>query len=368
MSTSVRFGRIFGVEVGAHWSVLVIGALLAFGMTGGIADGSLWLVAIATVITFFACLLAHELSHSVVARRNGMQVKGITLWLLGGVAQLGGTMPSAAAELRIAAAGPAMSIALGGAFLGLAAGVDALGGSALSVSAFVWLGVVNLILAGFNLIPAAPLDGGRILAAALWGWHKDRTRAEITATRVGQAVGVVLIAGGLLSIVADLPFFTLWSAFLGWFVFNAASREQQYARTTGALGDRRVRDAMSPPPPAVPGWVTVAALDGQPAVPDAPVLPVARWEGGLAGVVTADVLARVSPELRDRMRVLDVALPLSAIATAAPDERLVDVLGRATPTVLPILAVLDGDQLVGLILPDDLRRAASRRDRADTRV
>jgi Zn-dependent protease len=359
MTSSVRFGRVFGVEIGAHWSVLVIGGLLAFGLTGGVADGSLWLVAIATVVTFFGCLLAHELAHSVVAKRNGMQVRGITLWLLGGVAQLGGTMPSAGAELRIAAAGPAMSIALGGAFLGLAAGVDALGASALSVSAFFWLGLVNLVLAAFNLIPAAPLDGGRILAAALWGWHKDRTRAEITATRVGQAAGIVLIAGGVLSIVLDLPFFTLWTTFLGWFVFNAASREQQYARATGALGERRVREVMSAAPAAVPGWMTVAAFAEQQPAPEARVLPVARWEGGIAGVVTTDVLARVAPELRERMRVLDVALPLSVLATASPDERLVDVLDRAPQTVLPVLLVLDGDDLVGLVMPADLQRAAT---------
>lgn len=357
MTSSIRLGRVFGVDIGAHWSVLVIGGLLAFGLTGGQADGPLWMVAVATIITFFGCLLAHELAHSVVARRNGMRVQGITLWLLGGVAQLGGRMPSAGAEFRIAAAGPALSVLLGGGFVGLALGLDALGSSGLTVSAFAWLGLVNLVIAAFNLIPAAPLDGGRILAAALWAWHKDRTRAEITATRVGQGAGIVLIAGGLLSVVAELPFFTLWTAFLGWFVYSAASREQQYARTTGALGERRVREVMSVPPAAVPGWITVGALDAQGFAPEAQVLPVARWEGGIDGVVTTDVLARVSPELRDRMRVLDVALPISALATAAPDERLIDVLERASETMLPILLVFDDDALVGLVLPDDLHRA-----------
>ena len=113
MKPSVRLGRIFGVEVGVHWSVLVIAGLLAFGLTGGVSDLVLWIVAIVAVVFFLASLLAHELAHSVVARRNGMEVKGITLWLLGGVAQLGGPMPSAGAELRVAAAGPATSVALG---------------------------------------------------------------------------------------------------------------------------------------------------------------------------------------------------------------------------------------------------------------
>jgi Zn-dependent protease len=357
MTSSVRFGRILGVEVGAHWSVLVIGGLLAFGLTGGSGDGSLWLVAIATVVTFLASLLAHELAHSVIAKRNGMQVRGITLWLLGGVAQLGGTMPSAGAEFRIAAAGPAVSVGLGAGFLGLAFGLDAVGGSALSVSAFLWLGLVNLILAAFNLIPAAPLDGGRILAAALWGWHKDRTRAEITATRVGQLAGAVLIGGGVLSLFLDLPFFTLWTVFLGWFVFNAATREQQYARTTGALGEQTVGDAMSAAPDPIPGWVTIEAFTAATPVLPARVMPVQRWEGGVAGIVTAEALGRVAPELRDRMRVQDVALPMSMVATASPGERLVEVLGRASQSLLPILVVIEGEQVVGLLLPHDLQRA-----------
>src|SRR3954452_6974244 len=112
MKPSVKLGRIFGIEVGVHWSVLVIAGLLAFGLTGGVGDLALWVVAIFAVVLFLGSLLAHELAHSIVARRNGMPVTGITLWLLGGVAQLGGPMPSAGAELRVAAAGPATSVAL----------------------------------------------------------------------------------------------------------------------------------------------------------------------------------------------------------------------------------------------------------------
>jgi hypothetical protein len=156
MKPSVRIGRIFGVEVGIHWSVLVIAGLLAFGLTGGVGDVALWAAAIVAVVLFLGSLLAHELAHSVVARRNGMDVKGITLWLLGGVAQLGGPMPSAGAELRVAAAGPATSIALGAGFLVLAVAGAASGViSSLVVSVFAWVAFVNVVLAVFNLIPAA---------------------------------------------------------------------------------------------------------------------------------------------------------------------------------------------------------------------
>jgi Zn-dependent protease len=175
MKPTVRIGRIFGIEVGVHWSVLIIAGLLAVGLAGGERDVAVWAVAIVAVGLFFASLLAHELAHSVVARRNGMQVTGITLWLLGGMAQLGGPMPSARAELKVAAAGPATSVLLGIGFL-LAAIAGAASGllSSLPVSALAWLAFVNVVLAVFNLIPAAPLDGGRILAGFLWARHGDR--------------------------------------------------------------------------------------------------------------------------------------------------------------------------------------------------
>src|SRR6476646_8709555 len=116
MRSTIRLGRIFGINVGVHWSVLVIAGLLGIALTDGVADAGLWAVVVPTVIVFLACLLAHELAHSVVAERNGLRVRGITLWLLGGVAQLAAPMPSAGAEFRIAAAGPAMSYALAGMF------------------------------------------------------------------------------------------------------------------------------------------------------------------------------------------------------------------------------------------------------------
>src|ERR1700710_945628 len=174
MKPTVSLGRIFGIKVGVHWSVLVIAALLAYGLTGGVGDVQLWIVALLAVVVFLGSLLAHELAHSIIARRNGMQVTGITLWLLGGVAQLGGPMPSAGAELRIAAAGPATSLGLGAVFFLLAVAGAASGVvSSLVVSAIGWLAFVNVVLAVFNLIPAAPLDGGRILAGALWKIHGD---------------------------------------------------------------------------------------------------------------------------------------------------------------------------------------------------
>lgn len=359
MKASVRIGRIFGIEVGVHWSVLIIAALLAFSLTGGVGDAVLWIVAIAAVVLFLASLLAHELAHSVVARRNGMQVTGITLWLLGGVAQLGGPMPSAKAELKVAAAGPATSIALGAGFL-LAALAGAASGlaSSLVLSAIAWLGLVNLILAVFNLIPAAPLDGGRILAGLLWWRHGDRTRADVTAARAGQVVGWAMIGLGVVGVFVDIPFVSVWTALLGWFIVTTATAEQRHAVLSGRLGTVRVRDVMTPAPETVRGWMTVGAFAEEARVtpPRHRVYPVEAWDGGIAGVVTLDALHAVPESMLSSTRVVDVAVPIAEVTVASPDERLVDLVSRAATGRIPVVLVFEAGALVGVVTAGDLTR------------
>ena len=359
MRATIRLGRVFGVEIGVHWSVLVIAGLISFGLTGGLADPVLWAVVIPTVIVFFASLLAHELSHSVVARRNGMEVRGITLWLLGGVAQLDGRMPSAGAEFRIAAAGPTMSFVLGATFFGLYALGSALGAPDLLVQAIGWLAFVNVILGTFNLLPAAPLDGGRILAGAVWGITGDRARAEVVATRAGQGFGALLVVGGVLGPFVGIPFLSLWTALMGLFVYRAASAELAHARLLGVFGDTRVRDVMSSDPETVRGWMTVSAYASEIAEvpPRHHVLPVAGWDGSILGVVTLERLARVPAVDRAQVRVQDVAFPMSTVATAAADEHVLAVAPRFGSGPVPVLLVFDGGALVGIVTPADLRRA-----------
>ncbi|HEX5095714.1 MAG TPA: site-2 protease family protein, partial [Acidimicrobiia bacterium] len=201
MRPTLRLGRIAGIEVGVHWSLLLIGALLVTALAGDLfpevaphSEGSYWAAAIIATALFFVSILAHELSHAVVARRRGQRVGGITLWALGGVAMLKDEARDAKSELLVAAAGPAMSIAVGGGFVALGFGLDAVtaNGSLLPAIAF-YLGVVNLVLAAFNLLPGAPLDGGRILSGAIWAVRKDHRRAQIAAAKAGRVLGFLLI-------------------------------------------------------------------------------------------------------------------------------------------------------------------------------
>ncbi|WP_205315448.1 site-2 protease family protein, partial [Nonomuraea lactucae] len=185
MDSSIRLGRIAGVPVGLNISVLVIVAILVFGLAfgrfptvfPGLPTALYLLAAVAAATLFMVSLLAHELAHAVMAKRNGIEVSRITLWLLGGVAELRGEPRSPGADLKIAIVGPVTSLVCAGIFGGISLLVSATGGAPLLAGVFGYLAGVNLILAVFNLVPAAPLDGGRVLRAALWARWGDRARA-----------------------------------------------------------------------------------------------------------------------------------------------------------------------------------------------
>ncbi|MGZ6896090.1 MAG: site-2 protease family protein [Acidimicrobiia bacterium] len=362
MRATLRLGRVSGIDIGAHWSVLVIGGLLAFGLTGGVVDAALWAVVVPTVVVFLACLLAHELGHSLVAQRNGVRVKRITLWMLGGVAQLDGRLPSAGATFRIAAAGPAVSYLLAAVIGAIALGLGAVGAPSLVVQAAEWLALVNVVLGTFNLIPASPLDGGRILTGVIWWKTGDRTRAEVGATRAGQAFGGLLIALGVVGTALGISYFSLWYAFMGLFVYRTATAEQRQARLAGAFGDARVGDVMTRDPETVRGWMTVQACADEfvATPPRHHRLPVVGWDGAIVGVVSLDRLARVPAPQRNQLRVQDVAVPMAEIGAAAPGEPLVAAVGRMGQGPMRSLLVFDGRTLVGIVTPGDLGRTIPR--------
>jgi len=249
MTDTVRIGRIAGVKVGLHWSLLLVGGLLVEQLAGrrfrahapGYSDAAYLVAAAVTAIAFFGCVLAHELGHAVVARRQGIGVDGITLWFLGGVTRLVSEPATPMAELAVAGVGPLTSFALGLAATG--AGIAARGGgiSPLLADALTWLGVINLVIAVFNALPGAPLDGGGVLHAFVWNRHDDEGRATRVASRAGEILGTVLVAFGLF----EFAFVAsggagLWIAFVGWFLRTAA-------RSTEGEGDDRARREVHEP-------------------------------------------------------------------------------------------------------------------------
>ena len=372
MTASIRFGRIAGIPVGASWSALLIALLFAWSLGGdllpaqvpGLVPAAYWLAGAAGAGLFLASLLAHEIGHAVVARRAGLRVRGITLWLLGGVAQLEDEPASPRDELRVAIVGPAISLALAGAFGVAAAALSVVGAPALLVVMAAWLALGNVALGVFNLLPAAPLDGGRVLRGLLWRRHGNRVRAAVTATRAGVWVGTGLVAYGLLGAFTGWGIGTLWTALVGWFLVIAARQERELALLGGGL-DRGLRAAqvMTPAPAVAPAWFTVDAFLRTYVEPwQAAALPLRGFDGHPAGVVTAAALHAVPADRRHIVRAGDVAIPMSALVLVGPDEPVADLATRLAGG-RTVAEVVSGGRLLGLITAADLARAAGQGER-----
>jgi Zn-dependent protease/CBS domain-containing protein len=376
MGDDLKLGRVAGFPLSMNWSVLVIAWLLTWSLaTGsfpdeapGHPDGTYWMVGLAAALVFFGSLLAHELAHAIVARRHGVEVKGLTLWLFGGVASLGSEPHTPRADFRIAVAGPATSLALAAGF-GLVAGTfKVLGVAHIVVVAAGWLSGINLMLGVFNLIPGAPLDGGRLLRAYLWHHHGDRVRAAVTAARAGAVVAYGLIGFGLLEFLAGASVGGLWLVFIGWFVLSAARAEEARVLTRDALGELRVADVMSPHPDVAPGWITVGEFIERYLLGRRhSAYPVEGSDGRIAGLVTLAQLRRVPPGQRDTTRLVDIAIAIPDVAIAAPRDSVVSLLDRLTPEAGGRALVFDHGELVGILTPIDVARAAELRGLRDGR-
>lgn len=369
MKQSLRLGRVAGIPVGIHWSVAVIVGLIAGilgtqvlpGMAPGQSTSAYWSVAVPGALLFVAALLAHELAHAFVAKRAGVPVRSITLWALGGVAELGGEPPSARSDLQIAVAGPATSLIAAAVFGGLAVGLDAAGVPAIVVAALIWLAVMNALLAAFNLLPGAPLDGGRILRAVLWMRHGDRSRAAHAATSAGRIVGGALIGLGLAEVLAWGGLEGLWLMLIGFFLINAAGAEAAAQTAADALGGVLVRDVMIPEPAIGAGWISVGDFIDQVVLHSAQsVFPVVGLDGALIGVVGLDRLSRLPIVGRPVTRLEEVAVPVPPECLAGPDDRASRLLTHPPLERALAAVVTDGGRIVGLVTVDNLRRVIER--------
>ncbi|MDQ0989168.1 site-2 protease family protein [Streptomyces sp. V3I7] len=367
MDESLSLGRIAGVRVGLHWSVLVIVALVAVLLARGrfpsahpgYSPALYWVVALLTSVVFLASLLVHELAHAVVARRNGVQVDGITLWMLGGAARLRGEAPTPGAELRIAGVGPLTSALAGGVLVGLTWGLEVLHAPGLVVEAVAWLAAINLVLAVFNALPAAPLDGGRILRAFLWHRTGDRLRATRGASAAGRVLGWLMVLTGLAAVLFARDLSGLWGALIGWFLITTAGAEARHAELHSALDGVSVGRVMTPDPVTVPYATTIDAFLAE--GPFGPyrhsAFPVLAPDGTVAGLITMDQVNRTSPKMRYRTTVGDEMRPLSDVVTAAPGDPVVDLVPRLHTSPVRTALVVEGDDVVGIVTLNDVNRA-----------
>jgi Zn-dependent protease/predicted transcriptional regulator len=369
MEESLRLGRLFGVRIGVNWSVLVIFTLILVLLAGGrfplvAPDRSPVVYAVAglvAAVVFFASLLAHELSHALVARRNGVEVEGITLWMFGGVARLQGEAPSPAAELRIAGVGPLVSLALAGAFGASAWLASELAGEGLTLEVLRWLAIINLALAVFNLAPASPLDGGRILRALLWWRRGDRTSAALTAARAGRLFGFLLVGLGLVELMLVPGIGGLWLVLIGFFIANAAATEGTYAQVQAGLAGLRVADVMTAAPVVLPQHLSVEqAVDAYLLPNRFSSFPLVDPDGRPTGLLTLTQIKAVPREAWATTSVQRIAAPLASVAVAAPLESLLDVLPRLRDAADGRVLVIADGRVVGIVSPTDITRVLDR--------
>jgi CBS domain-containing protein len=262
------------------------------------------------------------------------------------------------AAFRIAAAGPATSLVLSVTFAGLAIMLESAHIAVIAVSVAWWLSAVNLMLGLFNLLPGAPLDGGRLVRAFLWRRHGDRVRAAVGAAHAGRIVAIVLITLGLAEFVAGGLISGVWLAFIGWFILAAAREEEVQATNQQMFGGMCVADAMTPKPHTAPGWISVEDFIQCYVLGDRhSAYPITERDGSTVGLVTLQQLRGVAPGLRATTRVRDIALTLQNVPVAAPGEPLNALLQRMSPVGPRSRAlVMEGADVVGIVTTGDVAR------------
>ncbi|WP_028813663.1 site-2 protease family protein [Streptomyces flavidovirens] len=369
MKETFTLGRIAGVRVAVNWSIIVVFLLVAVTLAQGrlrltypgYPAVAYWSLGLATAVVFVASVLAHEVAHAVVARRHGIEVEDMTLWMLGGVARLKSEAPTPGVEVRIAGVGPLTSALLGILFAFLAAVLGMLGVPGLMVEAVAWLAGINITLALFNSIPAAPLDGGRLLRAYLWKRTGDPMRAAVVAAAAGRGLGWLLVIYGFVSMLATGNLSELWMALLGGFMIAAATVEGQQAQLRSTLAGVSVRHIMTPDPVTVPAEMSIEQF-----LAAAPyghhrhtAFPVVTTDGTLVGLVTAARIDRTPRQERNATTLGDVMCPVGEVATASPDEPVSDLVPRLESSGERRVLVLDPDRraLVGIVSDSNINRA-----------
>ncbi|BBB00146.1 putative peptidase [Actinacidiphila reveromycinica] len=361
MNGSPPLFRIAGVPLRVHWSAPLLIVVLSLGLAGGVlpdwapghSGGTYNGLAVVGALLLLVSLVAHEAAHALVARRADVEVEDVTVFALGGVTRMG-TAATARDAGRIAAAGPLTSLLLGG--LGLGAAV--LAGDVLHwtlVGALLaWTGWANVLLAGFNLVPAAPLDGGRVLQAVVWRLRGDREKAARVAARCGQVAGGLMIAGGWVRFLAGGAS-GLWLALIGLFVLMAASSELRRSVLFEAVRGLRAADAMRPVATGQ-DWQTVDRFVAEtlPRAAGQPVVPVTDFDGRPSGVVALPALRRVPAAKRGEVRVRAIAAPLESCTLAGPDDQVTDILDHAVTTAGRPILVLADRRVVGMITAEDI--------------
>ncbi|HUG05977.1 MAG TPA: site-2 protease family protein [Candidatus Limnocylindria bacterium] len=361
MPGSFRVARVLGIDIRIHISWLLIFFLVLLSLSDQVfpaqypqwSQQKTFTVSAIAALLFFASVLLHELAHAIVALRFKMSVSSITLFLLGGVANLTKEPPSAKAEFFMASAGPLTSLAIGGVGLAvqrLVADNLARLPSLQPVEAVAgYLGFINIVVAIFNLVPGFPLDGGRVLRSIIWGLRRDRVEATRIAARGGQLVAGLLVVYAGSRVIDGQAMSGLWLGLIAYFIYGAASQALQQERVSAAVGGVRVGQLMTTDFRSTPAGTSIGQLIRDVVLPhNLQAIPVVA-HGRLVGLVTIADLRKVEQDQWAMTTVDAVMTPVAALATVSPDEQLVAALDRFGSGDLPLLPVVEHGSLVGVL-------------------
>ena len=363
MLGSFKIGKIAGIEIAVHWSWLFIFVLVTSSFATGIleeffpewSDARRWGVGVIIAAIFFASILLHELSHSLVAKAKGIPVKGITLFVFGGVSNLGREAQSAGEEFQIAIVGPLTSLAVGAVFAILWAALRVPAPDEAAVAGY--LAFINAVIAAFNMLPGFPLDGGRVFRSIVWGRNRDLLRATRAASRMGEYVAYLLMAGGAIQFIVFNPIGGIWMFLIGLFLRTAsvASYEQMVSET--ALRGVTAADLASTDFVPVPPTMTVAQLvDQHMLAGHGRCYPVMSEGEELLGLVTLTDIRRLEREQWADTTVYRAMTPFERLRTVSSQEdarQILQLMGEADVNQVP---VVDGRRLLGIVSRGDIVR------------
>jgi Zn-dependent protease/CBS domain-containing protein len=361
LPASIRLGRVAGIPLGLHYSWFIIAALITLSLEARFREthpesgaALVFGFSLLTAVLFFITLLAHELSHALVARARGIPVRSITLFALGGIANIVKDANTAATEFLVAVVGPLMSFAIG---VGCVTLADSQGwswrgaepGVGWTASVLGWLGSINIMLATFNLIPGYPLDGGRVLKSILWGIYRDGDRATRHAAVVGQIVAGLFIASGLVQFFLGAGFGGLWLAFIGWFLLLAAQSTHAQATVAQTLRDVRVADIMTDDCVMVDASTSVRTLVDDLLLRTGRRCAMVYHDYRVLGLVTPNEIRSVDRDRWHHLTVSDVMRPMGTLKTVSPGTSANEAFTTMAREDVNQLPVVDHGRLEGVV-------------------
>jgi len=355
VGNAFNLGKLFGIQVRLHYSWFIIFLLVTLSLVPNWSQSLSWVIGIITSLLFFASVLAHELAHSLVGRANGIPIKSITLFIFGGVAQMTREATKASAELKMAAAGPVCSLAIGGLFGLIWLFTKDAAASVAEVTG--WLAIINVTLAAFNLIPGFPLDGGRVFRSLMWRFSGNYQRSTRIATRLGQGVAYAFILGGILWMFLLRDWLSgLWLMLIGWFLQGTASMSYRQAQWREALHGLKASQMMTSEYLVVPPGITVRQLVQEYVLPRGYHLFLVTEGDRLRGILTMHNIKSVPQSKWDMTQVEQIMVPPERLKVASPDQDALSIADKMDENEINQMPVVSEGRVMGLVTRDNLLR------------